>query len=219
MKQTAYYSGTIEIHKDGCYVGGQKIECPKQGQGLLDRPFMQGGVYQQGSSGLNILPQNPAWDVRNDLAFVVIFLAIVISLLSLVIFKIKIFGKTLGEYLKPIWYFVLVAVAVVFWQYLVGVTLEGDSWQLRVSQIIWELMVGASVYKLSKMNFGYANVFFIGVLYSIFIHGLKVSIRYFFYAKTLSYVLDRFLYGSLLVMAVTVLGLMFVYLKKKGIRY
>ena len=58
MKSLAYYSGTIEVRKDGCYVGGQKIDCPSGGQSLFDRPFMQSGIYEPGSSNLNILPPN-----------------------------------------------------------------------------------------------------------------------------------------------------------------
>ena len=216
-KTIAYYSGKIEIHKDGCYVGEQKIDCPKENQSLFERPFMQSGVYEPGLSNLTILPPNPSLDVRNDFVFIPIFLAVVLSLFFVVILKVKFFGLTLAEYLKPIWYFVLVAVVVVFWQYLVGVTAEGTSLQLRISQWVWEAMVLASVYRLSKIpRFSYSNMFFIGILYSFFIHGLKVSIRYFFYAKTLWYVLDRFLYGSLLVMLIAgVLGSVFVYLRKR----
>lgn len=217
MKKIAYYSGKIEIHKDGCYVGEQKIDCPKGGQSLFERPFMQSGIYEPGSANLDILPPNPSLDVRNDLIFFSIFLTVVLGLFFAAILKVKIFGMTLAEYIKPIWYFVLVAAAAVFWQYLVGVTLEGTSLQLRISQWVWEAMILASAYKLSKIpGFSYGNMFFLGVLYSLFIHGLKVSIRYFFYAKTLWYVLDRFLYGSLLVMLIAfVLGSIFVYLKKK----
>ncbi|PIP29789.1 hypothetical protein COU12_00050 [Candidatus Jorgensenbacteria bacterium CG10_big_fil_rev_8_21_14_0_10_54_38] len=216
-KQLAYYSGTIEAHKDGCYVGGQKIDCPKEGQSLFERPFLQSGVYEPGSSALDVLPQNPALDVRNDFLFITIFLVVAAGLLSAAIFRVKIFGMTLAEYLKPIWYFVLVSVAVVFWQYLVGINLEGASLELRISQWVWEAMVLVSAYKLSRSRvFGYANAFFLGVLYTIFIHGLKVSIRYFFYAKTIWYALDRFLYGGLLVMAIAfILGSVFVYLRKR----
>ncbi len=224
MKTIAYYSGKIEIHKDGCYVGEQKIDCPQTGQSLFQRPFMQSGVYEPGTSNLIILPPNPSWDIRNDFVFVPIFLAVVFCLAVLAIFKIKIFGKTMGEYLKPIWGFVAIAIAAVLWQYLVGVTLEGNSLQLRISQWLWEAMVLASAYKLSKISdFGYKNMFFLGVLYSLIIHGLKVAIRYFFYAKTLWYALDRFLYGGLLVMLIAVgLGSAFILIRNKkqtGIRH
>ena len=217
MKTITYYSGKIEVNRDGCYIGEQKIDCPKEDQSLFQRPYMQSGIYEPGSSNLIILPPNPSLDVRNDFVFIPIFLAVVLSLFFVIILKVKIFGLTLTEYLKPIWYFVIVAITVVFWQYLVGVTAEGTSLQLRISQWVWEAMVLASAYKLSKIpDFGYRNMFFLGVLYSLIIHGLKVSIRYFFYTKTLWYVLDRFLYGSLLVIAIAgVLGSVFVYLRER----
>jgi len=182
---------------------------------------MQSAVAEPGSAHLDILPPNPSLDTRGDLVFVSIFSIVVLSLFFALILKVKIFGLTVTEYLKPIWYFVLVACVAVFWQYLVGVTLEGDSLQLRISQWVWEAAVLASAYKLSKIpNVGFSNMFFLGILYTILIHGLKVSIRYFFYEKTLWYVLDRFLYGGLLVMALAfVLGSVFVYVKRKGIRY
>ncbi|KKS86131.1 MAG: hypothetical protein UV59_C0002G0006 [Candidatus Gottesmanbacteria bacterium GW2011_GWA1_43_11] len=206
MKTLAAYPGKIEIDRN----------IPEVDQSLFSQPFMRPGVVEPGSSSLDILSQNLTWDVRNDFIFIPIFLAVILTFAALALFKIKVFGKTLTEYLQPIWYFVLIAAAVVLWQYIVGVTLEGDSIQLRISQIIWELMVGISVYLLSKKGFGYGNIFFVGVLYSIFIHGLKVSIRYFFYAKTLWYVLDRFLYGSLLVMLVAVgLGFIFILSRNK----
>lgn len=214
----AYYSGKIEIHKDGCYVAGQKLsECPKVNQSLFSQPFMQPGITEPGSSSLDILPANPALDVRNDTVFIPIFLAVALSLILAVLFKVKIFGLTLGEYIKPIWYFILVALAAVFWQYLVGVNLQGSALPLQISQWVWELAVLLSAYRLAKIpRFGYVNMFFLGVLYSIIIHGLKVSIRYFFYGKTLWYVLDRFLYGSLLVMAFAfVLGSIFVYFNRR----
>lgn len=164
---------------------------------------------------LDLLPQINTLAVRNDPVFISILLAVILSLLFLGVSKTKIFGKTLAEYIRPIWYFILVSLAVVAWQYLFGLKIENASLPLRISQWIWELMVLASVYKLSKQGFGYTNIFFTGVLYSLFIHGTKVSVRYFFYTKSFLYVLDRFLYGSLLIMAVTALGFVFVYLKRK----
>jgi len=180
---------------------------------LLNQPFLKPGLVPSGGWGLRILPPNPALEVRNDPIFIAIFLAVVLVLIFLAIFKIKIFGYTLGEYLKPIWYFVLVSLGVVFWQYQEGVTTAGNPLPIQISQWIWELMVALSAYKLAKNpGFGYANMFFLGVLYSILIHGSKVSIRYFFYGRTFWYLLDRFLYGSLIVMALAfVLGSVFVY--------
>jgi len=131
--------------------------------------------------------------------------------------KAKILGKTLAEYLNPIWYFVLASVLTVLWQYFFGLKIDDNLTSLRISQWVWELMVLASAYKLSKIpGFSYGNMFFLGILFSLIIHGLKVTIRYFFYAKTLWYVADRFLYGSLLVIAIAfVLGSVFVYLERR----
>ncbi|HBC73095.1 MAG: hypothetical protein UX91_C0007G0010 [Candidatus Amesbacteria bacterium GW2011_GWB1_47_19] len=184
------------------------------------RPSIQSGIYGPGSSSLTILPPHPPLDIRNDLIFIPVFLTVVLSLSLVTIFRVKIFGLTLAEYLRPVWYFVLVAIAVVFWQYLVGVKTEGTSLQLRISQWVWEAMVLASAYKLSKNpKFSYNNMLILGILFSFIIHGLKVSIRYFFYAKTLWYVLDRFLYGSLLVMLIAVgLGSVFILLRDKKLK-
>lgn len=176
---------------------------------------MQPGLIEP--ANLDVLPPNPALEVRNDMVFISIFSAVIISLVLLAIFKIKIFGLTLGEYIKPIWYFILVALAAVFWQYLVGVNTAGQTLPLRISQWVWEAAVLASAYRLSKISsVSYGNMLFLGILYSIIVHGLKVSIRYFFYGRTLLYVLDRFLYGSLLVMAIAfVLGCVFVYSNRR----
>ncbi|MBU4257560.1 hypothetical protein KKC04_04080, partial [Patescibacteria group bacterium] len=78
--------------------------------------------------------------------------------------------------------------------------------------------------KLDKLiktyrDFNILNVLILGVLYSIIIHGLKVSIRFFFYFKPVWYLLDRFLYGSLIVMIIVLItGPIFIYLKKKGVK-
>ncbi len=208
--QPTYYPGKIKFNKDGCYVGDQKIDCP------------QSSASRMTSTGdkLDILPAIKALDKRNDFVFTSIFLVAVLGLLIPAIFRIKIFGKTLGEYITPIWYFILVSILVVLWQYLFGLKIDDNLVALRISQWIWEAMVLVSAYKLSRLaGFGYGNMFFLGILYSLFIHGLKVSIRYFFYTKTLLYVLDRFIYGSLLVMVFAfVLGSVFVYFRRKGIK-
>lgn len=208
MEKLAYYSGKIEFNKEGCFVGGQKVDCPRGSEA---------GMTQSGEK-LNILPSLNALDLRNDAVFTTIFITVISIFFLLAILKVKIFGKTLGEYIKPIWYFILIAVLTVFWQYLFGLKIDDNLMALRISQWVWEIVVLASAYKLSKTpNFSYGNMFFLGILYSLFIHGLKVSIRYFFYDKTLLYCLDRFLYGSLLVMAIAaVLGSVFVYLRKKS---
>lgn len=214
----AYVSGKIEVKKGGCFVGEQKIDCPQEGQALLERPFLQSGLVSPGASRLDLLPPNPVWDARNDVIFLPLFFLIVLGLFALYVTKVKIFGQTLAKYLRPIWYWVLLAVAVVFWQYLVGVTLPGDSLWLRISQLVWEIAVAASVYRLVKTpTANYGQFFCLGILYSFFIHGLKVSIRYFFYAQTLWYVADRFLYGSLLVMLIAAGGCLLLFFKRRGL--
>lgn len=192
-----------------CFIGDQRVECPSA----------PNNSSTSTEEKMDILPLYKPLDKRNDLLFSVIFLSIILCIALLGIFKTKIFGKTLGEYIKPIWYFILVALAVVAWQYLVGVNLNAGNIQLRISQWIWELAVLVSAYKLSKVSgFSYGNMFVLAILYSLFIHGLKVSIRYFFYGKTLLYSLDRFVYGSMLVMVFSfLLGSVFVYLKNRSI--
>jgi len=195
----------METTKD-CYIGNQKVDCPETET-----------ISNTAIEKLDLLPPNSSLEIRNDLLFGAIVLTVVAGLCISAIAKIKVFGMTLIEYLKPIWYFVLIAIATVFWQYLVGINLEASALQLRVSQWVWQGMVALSAYKLSKIPaFSYPNIFFLGILYSILIHGFKVSIRYFFYAKSLWYVADRFLYGSLLVMLIAVIfGSVFIYLRNK----
>ena len=192
-------------------MGGQKVDCPQP-------PASR--VTQAGNK-LDVLPRIDSLDKRSDPVFTSIFLAVVLGFCLLAILKVKIFDKTLGEYLKPIWYFILISVLVVFWQYLFGLKINDNFTSIRISQWVWEAMVLASAYKLSKISgFSYGNMFFLGVIYSVIIHGLKIAIRYYFYNKTLLYALDRFLYSSLLVMAIAlVLGSVFVYLRKKGYRF
>lgn len=203
----SYYSGKIEGKPDGCYIGNVKVDCPWGGQT---------GTSATGSYKLDLLPPNQAWEIRNDLLFSIIIGGTVLLFSLLTAFKTKILGKTLAEYFKPIWYFVLVSILTVLWQYLFGLKIDDNLTAIRISQWVWELMVLVSAYKLSKIpGFTYGNMFFLGILYSLVIHGLKVTIRYFFYAKTLWYVADRVLYGSLLVMAIAfVLGSLFVYLER-----
>lgn len=219
MAQPEYISGTINVRPgEGCFVGNQKIACPSQGQRLFERPFM-GQAAIDTNWHRDILPQNFMADFRSDLIFISILVAVVGFFVVLIFSKLKVFSKTLAEYCRPIWPLMIGAVAVVLWQYMFGVVIEGgNGWQLRISQWLWELMVVLSVYILWKKysDFKLGNAIFLGVIYSFLIHGLKVTIRYFFYGKSLFYVLDRFLYGSLLVMALALaFGVLFIYVAKK----
>lgn len=209
MKTIAYYSGTIETKNRECFVGNQKVDCPGS----------QTKNYTQAGDKLDILASYKALDKRGDVVFSLILLIVILGLCLLPVFKVKIFGKTLSEYLKPIWYFILISILAILWQYFFGLKIDDNLMALRISQWAWEAMVLVSAYKLSKLpNFSYGNMFFLGILYSIIIHGLKVAIRYYFYDKTLLYAIDRFLYGSLLVIAIAFIGgSMIVFFKRKGI--
>ena len=208
MKTIVYYSGKIETKGRECFVGNQKVDCPQTGKS-----------FTIAGDKLNLLPQIPVLEKRSDPIFFTILLVIIIFFSVLVVFKIKIFGKTLEEYIKPIWYFILISIAAVAWQYLFGLKIDDGLMSLKISQLVWEICIAASAYKLIKTaNFGYGNLFFLAVLYSLIIHGLKASVRYLFYTKTFLYLLDRFLYGSLLVMVIVFIGgLMFIFFRKKGI--
>lgn len=207
MQTLAYYSGKIETKNRECFVGDQKVDCPQSGK-----------AFTTGGDKLDLLPQIPSLEKRSDPIFFIILLAIIIFFSVLAVFKIKIFGKTLAEYIKPIWYLILISIAAVAWQYLFGLKIDDGLLSIRISQWIWEICIAASAYKLIKANFGYGNLFFLAVLYSLIIHGLKITVRYLFYGKTFLYLLDRFLYGSLLVMVIVFLGgSMLLFFRRKGI--
>ena len=136
----------------------------------------------------------------------------------------KIFGKTVKEYIWPIWYYVMGAVLVVPLQYYVAVPLaDRFPFILNLTQALWALMVALSVVKLTVLyDFNFKNVLFLGVLYSIIIHGLKAFVfRVFLFpysdptiGQYVLHLLNRFFYGSFLVMVIVViLGLLFIKLK------
>lgn len=138
----------------------------------------------------------------------------------------KIFGKTLKEYIWPIKYYIIGAVLVVILQYYVAVPLNdkyGVPFILNITQALWALMVAFSVIKLVvNYNFNFKNVLFLGVLYSLIIHGLKAFVfRVFLFPYSdptleqyILHILNRFFYGSFLVMVIIViLGLIFIKLK------
>lgn len=208
MKIIAYVSGKIETKNRECFVGDQKVNCPQSGK-----------AFTAGGDKLDLLPQIPPLETRSDPIFFTVLLAITIFFAILAIFRIKIFGKILSEYLKPIWYLILITIAIVFWQYLFGLKIEDNPLPLRISQWVWEACVAFSAYKLIKeSNFGYGNLFFLGILYSLIIHGLKITIRYLFYEKTFLYLIDRFLYGSLLVLTIVFIGgSMFLFFRRRGV--
>lgn len=138
----------------------------------------------------------------------------------------KIFGKTLKEYIWPVKYYVIGAVLVVISQYYVAVPLSdryGLPFLLNITQALWALMVAFSVIKLTVFyDFNFKNVLVLGVLYSIIIHGLKAFFfRVFLFpysdptiGQYILHLLNRFLYGSFLVMVIVIiLGFIFTKLK------
>ena len=136
----------------------------------------------------------------------------------------KIFGKTFKEYVWPIKYYIICTVLVVISQYYVAVPLSNRfPFILNLTQALWALMVALSVIKLTVIyNFNFKNVLFLGVLYSFIIHGLKAFVfRVFLFPYSdpsieqyILHLLNRFLYGSLLVMVIVIiLGLIFIKLK------
>ncbi|MEK6792934.1 MAG: hypothetical protein AABX96_03715 [Nanoarchaeota archaeon] len=135
----------------------------------------------------------------------------------------KIFRKTLKEYLLPIKYYIIGAVLVVISQYYVAVPLSDRfPFILNLTQALWAIMVALSVIKLTLFyNFNFKNVLFLGVLYSFIIHGLKAFVfRVFLFpysgtsTEVLEKIIDKFLYGSFLVMVIVIiLGLIFIKLK------
>ncbi|MDI6738575.1 MAG: hypothetical protein QME12_08775, partial [Nanoarchaeota archaeon] len=138
----------------------------------------------------------------------------------------KIFGKSLKEYIWPIRYYIIASVLVVISQYYVALPITqryGYPFVLNITQALWALMVALSVIKLTvRYSFNFKNVIFLGILYSIIIHGLKAFVFRVFLVpysdptiwQYFLHILDRFLYGSFLVMAIVViLGAIFIRMK------
>lgn len=136
----------------------------------------------------------------------------------------EIFGKTLKEYIWPIKYYIISAVLVVISQYYVAVPLSNRfPFILNLTQALWVLMVAFSVIKLTVFyDFNFKNALFLGVLYSVIIHGLKAFVfRVFLFpypgfsvGQIHWHLLNRFLYGSFLVMVIVIiLGPIFIKLK------
>ena len=138
----------------------------------------------------------------------------------------KIFGKTLKEYLWPIKFYILAAVLIVISQYYIGLPLQGKyPFILNLTQGLWAAVVALSVLTLVRMykDFRMKNVIILGIFYSIIIHGLKAFVfRIFLFPYSGSFnevllkIFGKFLYGSSLVMVVAIItGIIFIYLKSK----
>ena len=135
----------------------------------------------------------------------------------------KLFGKSLKDYILPVKYYIIGAVLVVISQYYVAVPLSNRfPFILNLTQALWAIIVALSVIKLTLYyDFNFKNVLFLGILYSVIIHGLKAFVFRAFlfpYSGTptmiLEKIISKFLYGSLLVMAIVIiLGFVFINLK------
>ncbi len=135
----------------------------------------------------------------------------------------KIFAKTLKEYVWPIKFYILFIILVVVSQYYVALPLSGNyPYILNLTQALWAIMVALSVVKLTLYyDFNFKNVLFLGVLYSFIIHGLKAFVfRVFLFpysgtsTQVFEKIISKFLYGSFLVMAIVIiLGFIFIKLK------
>ncbi|MBU4070204.1 MAG: hypothetical protein KJ646_04445 [Nanoarchaeota archaeon] len=140
----------------------------------------------------------------------------------------KILGKTLKEYIWPIKFYILASILIVVSQYYIGLPLQEQyPIILRITQGLWATMVALSVLTLIRMykDFDMKNVIVLGIFYSIIIHGLKAFVfRVFLFPyehipsdKILMYLINKFLYGSFLVMVVVVIiGIIFIYLRNKN---
>ena len=132
-------------------------------------------------------------------------------------------GKTFGDYIWPIKFYIFGAVLVVISQYYVAVPLSDRfPFILNLTQALWAIMIALSVIKLTLYhNFNFKNVLLLGVLYSFIIHGLKAFVFRVFllpYSGTSTQVLEKtigkFFYGSFLVMVIVIIfGLIFIKLK------
>lgn len=198
--------------------------CPEDCIKEEDHPNNSMGQQNSNTDYVNteqsrILPKNLQREY-NNLFFIIPFFIVIILLPALLFLNTKIAGKTLKEYIWPIKYYVLGAILIVISQYVIGLNYNMPYF-LNLTQALWALMIVFSLIKLIKTykNFNILNVLILGILYSIIIHGLKVSIRFFFYFKPVWYLLDRFLYGSLLVIIIVLItGLIIICLKKKGVK-
>lgn len=122
----------------------------------------------------------------------------------------RIFGKPLRDYLWPVKWYVIASVIVVVFQYEGMLAQTGyDPLMARITQWLWEIFVAAAVITLVwRHKFGPKQVFVTGILFSVIIHGLKAFVfRVFFFPYPPGSWpwahIDRFLYGSAIVMAVT----------------
>ena len=177
--------------------------------------------FPDGSWQRRLLPENFMPDERNDVAFGIFLFMVFGSLTVAWLMRKKVYGKKLGEYVKPLRFYLLTGFLTACSQYITlelsnlgFIPLQEFSTIIQATQLLWALIVVTAVYAIVKKGFKFRQVLFAGLLFDVSIMVTKVCIRYFFYAKTIFYVVDRMLYGTVLVMLVVVAsGLGFIYLK------
>ena len=135
----------------------------------------------------------------------------------------KIFGKTLRDYLWPVKWYIIASIIVVVFQYEGMIAQMGyDPLVARITQWLWEIFVAAAAFTLAwKHGFGPKQIFFTGILFSAIIHGLKAFVfRVFFFpypSEAWPWLhIEKFLYGSAIVMAVTLAAGLVTYYYKRG---
>jgi hypothetical protein len=127
----------------------------------------------------------------------------VFALLLLLLRNRTVAGHTLKEYIKPI--------SVCFVGAMVGVSIGYMSFleietRLRLHQLVWAAMVAVSALILVYYRkFNTKNMLVLGLIYSLWIHGAKCSLRYIVYGayeasyRTADYIIRQFTYGSTIV--------------------
>ena len=149
------------------------------------------------------------------IGYLVLYSAIFASLLFFLRNK-TVARRTLKEYIKPIRFFFVGAMVAVSIGYMSFFEVET---RLVVHQTLWAAMVVFSaVILVYYRKFNLKNMVVLGVIYSLWIHGAKCSLRYLIYGATESsyraadYIIRQFTYGSVLMFFEIFVGALAVYL-------
>lgn len=141
---------------------------------------------------------------------IILFLSVFFIVFSFILYFLrnkKIFNRKIADYTWRIKFYFLGAAIAVFLQYLA----MSFPQSARIGQLLWELMIVFSVVTLvKKYEFNLKNIAFLGILYALWIHGAKCSLRYFIYGqydfiyRTFRYLAGRFIYGSILAILLSI---------------
>lgn len=193
-----------------CYKEDVEVVCPQRPQSeKLNFDFSTSDEWQR-----DILPENFMSNKRNNPLFISFFVLVLVSIAGLFFSGVKIFGKKLTEYINPIKYYLLGSFIVAASQYVILeinnfymlLTTSQFSFIVRLSQALWGLFVALAIVKLvTKENFNLKQILFTAVFFNIAIMMTKVSIRYFLYGRSIFYVVDRLLYGTILILFLTLI--------------